>query len=302
MLSDFFTGPAVSHGLIVVQDFVVEAALELGILRLPGFARLLHGTQRWALRSAQTLLTISPSMLEKLRAIVGPDHRTSYVPNWIHGSLQREIDRQGPNGEGRKSGRLFYAGNLGAKQGLPHFLKQFRAAGAAGSGWRLDIHGGGAERDRVAAEVARTPGCQLGPVLEEPVYVAALCRASACVLTQRPGVGADFLPSKLLPALATGTPVLAVCERGSPLGQEVTEGGFGEVVEPGNAAKLAQTLDLWHQHPQILVGMATKAWERAHYFHRDRILPQDQQELLALVAQRERSDERSLANLSRSCS
>ena len=41
-----------SPRLIVVQDFVVEAALELGI----GCARLLHGLQRWALRSAQTLL------------------------------------------------------------------------------------------------------------------------------------------------------------------------------------------------------------------------------------------------------
>jgi colanic acid biosynthesis glycosyl transferase WcaI len=269
--------------LIVVQDFVVEAALELGILRLPGCARLLHSLQRWALRSAQTLLTISPVMLEKLRAIVGPDRRTCYVPNWIHGSLQREIDRQGHNGQVRKLGALFYAGNLGVKQGLPDFLGQFRATGSADLGWQLEIHGGGAERDRIAAEIERTPGCRLGPILEESDYVAGLRAASACVVTQRPGVGANFLPSKLLPALATGTPVLAVCEPTSPLGQEVIEGGFGEVIVPGNHASLARTLQRWQQEPGLLHEMSVRATRRGELYRRDRILAVYEQELLKLT-------------------
>ena len=269
--------------LIVVQDFVVEAALELGILRLPGCARSLHGIQRWALRSAQTLLTISPVMLEKLRAIVGPDHRTCYVPNWIHGSLQREIDRQGHNGQVRKQGTLFYAGNLGVKQGLPDFLGQFRAAGVAGLGWQLEIHGGGGERDRIAAEIERTPGCRLGPVLEEPDYVARLRTASACVVTQRPGVGANFLPSKILPALATGTPVLAVCEPNSPLGQEITQGGFGEVIMPEDHATLARTLQRWQKEPGLLHEMGVRAARRSVLYHRERILAVYEQELAKLT-------------------
>ena len=145
--------------LIVVQDFVVDAALELGILRLPGMSRILRSVERWALRSARTLLTISPLMLEKLRALVGPDRRTCYVPNWIHRSLRLEIERQSVQPEGRRPLSLFYSGNLGVKQGLPGFLRQFRAAD---SGWSLRIHGGGAERARLVAEVERTPGCTSG--------------------------------------------------------------------------------------------------------------------------------------------
>jgi colanic acid biosynthesis glycosyl transferase WcaI len=269
--------------LIVVQDFVVEAALELGILRLPGCARLLHGLQRWALRSAQTLLTISPVMLEKLRAIVGPDRRTCYVPNWIHGSLQREIDRQSQTGQTRKQGTLFYAGNLGVKQGLPGFLGQFRAAGGADLGWQLEIHGGGAERGRIAREIDRTPGCRLGSVLEESDYVAGLRAASACVVTQRLGVGANFLPSKLLPALATATPVLAVCELASPLGQEVIEGGFGEVIMPGDHASLARTLRRWRTEPGLLHEMSIRAARRSGLYQRERILSVYEQELMTLV-------------------
>jgi colanic acid biosynthesis glycosyl transferase WcaI len=269
--------------VIVVQDFVVEAALELGILRLPGFERLLHGVQRWSLRSAQTLVTISPMMLDKLRGVVGPDRRACYVPNWIHRSLQMEIDRQSSTVTARQSCTLFYAGNLGVKQGLPDFLKQFRAAAAANLGWRLRIHGGGADRDRLAKEVEQTPGCELGPVLSEAEYVTALRQTAACLVTQCPGVGSNFLPSKLLPALASGTPVLAVCEASSPLGREVIEGSFGEVVDPGNPVKLTQTLKRWSQMFHLLSEMQTHANLRAGMFKRDRILALYENELLALA-------------------
>jgi colanic acid biosynthesis glycosyl transferase WcaI len=273
--------------VIVVQDFVVEAALELGILRLPGFERLLHAIQRWSLRSAQTLLTISPTMLDKLRTVVGPDRRTCYVPNWIHRSVQMEIDRQSSTFTARQPRTLFYAGNLGVKQGLPDFLKQFRAAAASDLGWRLKIHGGGADRDRLAREVEQTPGCELGSVLSEAEYVTALRQTAACLVTQCPGLGSNFLPSKLLPALASGTPVLAVCEAASPLGREVIEGSFGELVDPGNPAKLAQTLKRWSQQPHLLSEMQTHANLRAQMFKRDRILALYENELRALADPRD---------------
>ena len=268
--------------LIVVQDFVVDAALELGILRLPGMSRILRPVERWALRSARTLLTISPLMLEKLRAVVGPDRRTCYVPNWIHRSLRLEIERQSAQPAERRLLSLFYSGNLGVKQGLPGFLRQFRAAD---SGWSLRIHGGGAERARLVAEVEHTPGCTLGPVLEEAPYVAGLRSSSACLVTQCPGAGSNYLPSKLLPALATGTPVLAVCEPGSPLGREVAGGGYGEVIPPGDAAMLAWVLLRWRQNPSLLNSMRGRALQRAPEFHRDRVLSIYEHELISLAPQ-----------------
>jgi colanic acid biosynthesis glycosyl transferase WcaI len=266
--------------VIVVQDFVVDAALELGILRLPGFAPLMRQTERWALRSAATLLTISPTMLEKLRGVAGPDRRFCYVPNWIHQSIDKEIGRQAGSSVERKPLTLFYAGNLGVKQGLPTFLNDFRTAKPS---WTLQIHGDGAERARLADEVSRTPNCSLGPVLDESDYVTALRTTSACLITQCPGVGSNFLPSKLLPALATGTPVLAVCDRSSPLGREVNEGGFGEVVAPGDVAQLAQLLRRWETEPSLLSEMQQRAKSRSKIFHRDQILPLYERELLALT-------------------
>lgn len=269
--------------LIVVQDFVVEAALELGILKLPGLAGLLRAVQRWALRSARTLSTISPQMLVKLRNVVGPDRRTLCIPNWIHGSLQRRIDQRASAIATRDRLRLFYSGNLGIKQGLPDFLADFRTAALAGEGWHLAIHGGGAERARLVQQVAETPGCELGGVLDEDAYLSSLLSCTACLVTQRPGVGANFLPSKLLPALATGTPVLAVCDRQSPLGEEILAGGFGVVVPPGDPAYLRQVLKRWQDSPEELADLGLKAAQRARVYRREVILPQYEKELEQLV-------------------
>jgi colanic acid biosynthesis glycosyl transferase WcaI len=255
--------------MIIVQDFVVDAALELGILKLPGLAGLLRGLERWSFRSAQTLTTISEPMLQKLRHIVGNDRRTVLVPNWVHRSLQREIDRQATNNPQRHAKTLFYSGNMGVKQGLPDFIKDFTAAS---TGWQLRINGGGAQREALEQSVKGREDVAFGGVLFEEDYVQALLSAAACLVTQALGVGANFLPSKLLPALATRTPVLAVCDERSPLGREVIDGGFGEVVPPGDASRLASVLKRWADEGQSLSELGAKALRWSARFERSAVL------------------------------
>ncbi len=271
---------------IVVQDFVVDAALELGILRLPLISTALNAVQNWALRSAQTLSTISPMMLEKLRGKVGADRRLVFIPNWVHRSLQTEIDRQRALKPPRASNLLVYSGNFGRKQGLPDFLDQFRAVAGTGPGldWHLEIHGGGAEKSELAAAIAGTTAVKLGGVQDEVDYVATLLRATACLVTQRPGVGANYFPSKLLPALATGTPVLAVCDANSPLGREILESGCGEVIPPGDNGALVAVLRRWSEQPALVAEMSRRSHERAASYERNHVLGQYRAELEALVA------------------
>ena len=268
---------------IIVHDFVVDAALELGILKFPLGAKALHALQNWALGSAQTLSTISPLMLEKLKGKVSLDRRLVMLPNWIHESLQREIDRQLAARPARARDVLFYSGNFGVKQGLPHFLGQFRIAAKAEPCWRLYIHGGGAEKSELEATVVDTPQVVLGDVQDEPSYVHSLLTASACLITQRPGVGANFLPSKLLPAFATGTPILAVCDRSSPLAEEILEAGCGEVVEPGNAQQLVSVLRRWKQDPKPLADMSARARQRGILYRRDIVLKAYESEIFRLT-------------------
>jgi colanic acid biosynthesis glycosyl transferase WcaI len=255
--------------LIVVQDFVVDAALELGILKLPGLAGLLRGLERWSFRSAQTLTTISEPMLQKLHRIVGNDRRTVLIPNWVHRSLQREIDRQATSHPQRQEKTLFYSGNVGVKQGLPDFITAFTAAN---TGWQLRINGGGAQREALEQSVKGRQDVTFGGVLCEADYVQSLLTSAVCLVTQASAVGANFLPSKLLPAMAAGTPVLAVCDPRSPLGREVLEGGFGEVVPPGDAKRLAAVMRRWADDDRLLAELGTKARQRSAGFERNAVL------------------------------
>ncbi len=175
---------------------------------------------------------------------------------------------------------MFYSGNLGIKQGLPDFVEVFRAAAES---WRLRIHGGGVEAQRLRSEQRPGDRVELGPVLAESEYIRALLGATACLVTQRPGVGANFLPSKLLPALATGTPVLAVCDPGSPLGVEVEEGGFGVVVPPGDSKRLRAVLGAWQSEPERLRRASIRAMERAGRYRRETVLQRYEDELSALA-------------------
>jgi colanic acid biosynthesis glycosyl transferase WcaI len=266
--------------LIVVQDFVVDAALELGILRLPGLAGPLRRLERWSLRSAKTLATISESMLEKLREIAGPDRRFVFLPNWIHASLADEIARQRPAASARSPGRLLYCGNLGVKQGLGDVVAGFARVG---TGWNLHIHGDGGERETLASTAGAMSSVRLGGVLSETDYVRELLTCSACLVTQMPGAGANFLPSKLLPALAARTPVLAVADPASPLGREVSAGGFGSLVAPGDAEGLRKTLTAWQADPALLVQLSARAEAWGARYNRETTLARYAEELQRLV-------------------
>jgi colanic acid biosynthesis glycosyl transferase WcaI len=227
------------------------------------------------------LTTISEPMLVKLRNMVGDDRRVVLIPDWIHQSLQQEIDRQRTNGPSvRANRRLLYCGNLGVKQGLPQFLESVKCAR---SGWNLRIYGGGAQAVSLRMATSGADGVEIADVLPEAEYVAALLETSACVITQQTGVGANFLPSKLLPALATATPVLAVCDQDSPLGREVRAGGFGEVIPPGDVGALSDVLSRWCETPALLAEFSCKALQWSGRYSRESVLGCYEAELRSLM-------------------
>jgi colanic acid biosynthesis glycosyl transferase WcaI len=263
--------------LIVVQDLMTDAALELGILKGPGLGTAMRAVERWALRTAGTLVAISPAMATRMAPL---GRRTVVIPNWIHESLRTtvaEIQRTPPP---RQNHQLFYSGNLGVKQGLPQFLSQFSAAA---SEWTLEIHGDGAEAIPIREAAQGRENIRLSGLQEEPEYLRSLAAATACLITQRAGVGANFLPSKLLPALATGTPVLAVCDLASPLGQEVTRGGFGVIVAPGDHDGLRSVLQRWSADSAERSRLSAAATAHARNFSRERALQSYVEELSLLT-------------------
>jgi colanic acid biosynthesis glycosyl transferase WcaI len=122
-----------------VQDFEVDAAFELGILKQPFLKKAVLAVEAFLMRRFDRVSTISTSMIDRL-ATKGVDaDRTYLFANWVDCDAMRPLE----NSESfRKQFGLpvdkciaLYAGNIGAKQGLELIVEAARmTAGNYASG------------------------------------------------------------------------------------------------------------------------------------------------------------------------
>ena len=137
-----------------------------------------------------------------------------------------------------------YSGNLGVKQGLDILLTA--APLIRNKQVKIVVCGQGAAGARLQEEAGRLglPNLTLLPLQDDEAYHGMMADADLALITQQPGTGQYFFPSKLLSALSVyGRPVLAVADADSELALALGEGNFGFLTPPGDAAALAGALD-----------------------------------------------------------
>ncbi len=253
-----------------VQDLAAEAAAAGGISS--------GATARGALRVQDALFnqadvwsTISPAMVDRLDARRRRSQPLLYVPNWLHGSLAEAIAKQ-PDKAGREPGappKLFYSGNIGTKQALLEFC---RVLGAGDVDFRFRVQGDGSEGPRVREWIEQKGGSRFSfhPLSDEAELARAIYETDYFVITQREGVGGSFIPSKLIPALASATPVLAVCDADSPLGREMEATGPGPRFDWSEADRVPHFLE--DVSAADFLAWQRKAAERAPFYDRERVI------------------------------
>lgn len=203
-----------------VQDLSAQAAAAGG---LAGAASgVLAWIQNVLFRCAPVWSTISEPMVRALSGIPGAPATVHLLPNWLHTSLAEHIRLLAHRRTAcHNPVRLLYSGNTGSKQDLLSFCAYLHSVD-----WPFEfrIHTDGARagelRDHIAAWA--DPRFILAPLTDEAQLAQWLAWCDLYVITERAGAGSSFIPSKLIPALSSGAPILAVCDRGGPLGDEIT--------------------------------------------------------------------------------
>ena len=254
-----------------VQDLQPDAAVGLGMVKKGRLIELLYRIEDWAYRDAAIVSGISGGMIEAFKSKGVPEAKTLLFPNWIRW-FARNAEYRPPVG-GRDAESLSwrkkfgisadaflasYSGNLGRKQGLDCVVsaaaileQQSREAAmrsATQGAWReivILLVGDGANRPELEAQIAALgvkSSVRLLPLLLERDYRQMLISSDICLVTQAPGTGRYFFPSKLLSILSVGTPILSVADEDSELARAVEEGQFGINVAPGNPPGLAAQL------------------------------------------------------------
>jgi colanic acid biosynthesis glycosyl transferase WcaI len=253
-----------------IQDVPADAAMATGVSRSKAFGMFAQRLQKFLFNRAKTWSTISPVMLERLLKIKSGEPSIHLCPNWLNGSLAERVAEMP-----RKVGRLpknpvtlLYAGNIGAKQGLLEFCQILKKSPL---NFLFKVHGNGGEAENVRQWIKSSMDARFtfGEFLDEAGFSRALHETDLFVITEKPDIGASFIPSKLIPCISTGTPILAVCDSHSPLGAELQEFNLGWLLEwPEVRENLVKSIADILANPERFKKVQEQCLSRAHVYNR----------------------------------
>ena len=226
-----------------IQDFEVDAALQLGLFRIPGVGRLLRWTESFLFRRFDRCSTISEKMLDLLKTRNGNPERCLLFRNWVDLKAIRPLEerssfRQSLALEDHQKVAL-YAGNMGEKQGLEILVEAARALQSRDD-LVFVLCGNGAAADRIRALGERLPNTRWLHVQPVEQLNSLLNLADIHLLPQRADAADLVMPSKLTGMLASGRPVVATAKAGTQIFDVVSKCGL--TVEPGNAQDFAAAI------------------------------------------------------------
>jgi len=276
-------------GWLHIQDFEVDAAFDLGLLRSPYLRRLALAVERFLLGRFDVVSTITAPMREKLMAKGVGEENTVLFPNWADTEKIRPMPADTPEVAAlgaelaipKTSKVALYAGNIGEKQGLEILVEAARLLEPR-TDILLLVCGDGAAASRLAGLARGLDNIRFLPLQDEPRFNALLNLAAMHLLPQRAAAEDLVMPSKLGPMLASGRPVVAMAEAGTGIAEAVK--GCGLVVVPQNALALAEAVEKLVDDTGMAEKLGRRARKRAETeWNGQKILERLETALLALT-------------------
>lgn len=225
-----------------LQDFEVDVAFSLGLLKGKLLQRLVLQVEGALLRRFDSVSTISGRMTQRLLSKGVTVGKARYFPNWVdlsrikapkNGSYRAKL------GIPEDAIVLLFSGTLGGKQGLmviPEAAKLLQSR----SDIIFVVCGDGVMKPQLESAAAGLANVRFMPLQPSGRVSDLLGIADIHLLTQSPDAADLVLPSKLCGMLASGRPVIATCRGGTEISEIVSE--CGVVVPPENGSELARAI------------------------------------------------------------
>lgn len=268
-----------------IQDYEVDAAFDLGLLKGKRIRQLALAVERHLLKRFDRVSTISQRMLARAKSKGVDQERLVFFPNWVDVRAIRPLQHASSFREQLKiptgATVALYSGNMASKQGLEILGEAARKLSAnvelvfvfcgEGSGKRE------LQRQCEGLESARFIALQPMDRLNE-----LLGMADVHLLPQRADAADLVMPSKLTGMLSSGRPVIATAARGTELASVVED--CGVVVPPGDGDALAAAILKLVDDAELRGTLGRAAREIAEQrLSRDSILQRFESDLAACV-------------------
>jgi colanic acid biosynthesis glycosyl transferase WcaI len=232
-----------AHAWLHIQDFEVDVAFQMGLLKGNLFQRLILRMEGSLLRRFDTVSSISGRMVERLLQKGVSQGRIRYFPNWVDISrfkpMSTSLTYRARLGIAADAVVVLFSGTLGGKQGLMA-IPAAAALLAARNDILFVVCGDGMMKPELETATADLPNVRLFPLQPVERVGELLCMADMHLLPQNLGAADLVLPSKLSGMLASGRPVIATCQAGTELEAVVSQCGI--VVPPEDSAELAAAI------------------------------------------------------------
>jgi colanic acid biosynthesis glycosyl transferase WcaI len=281
---------------IHIQDYEVDAAFDLGLLKNRHLRSLALAVERFVLRRFDLVSTISRRMLALARAKGVAEEKTLLFPNWVSlaaftgpGAQEHlpEIAQRGYREElsiPADAVVALYSGNMGTKQGLEILPEVADLLAQARKDVFFIFCGQGVGRERFEALCAGLPNVRLLPLQPAERLSELLATADIHLLPQRADAADLVMPSKLTGMLASARPVVATAHLGTEVAEVVAQCGL--VVPPEDAAALADAIVRLADDAALRKAFGKAGREYAEQnLDRDVVLRRYEAELLRLCGQ-----------------
>lgn len=259
-----------------IQDFEVDAAFELGLLKGRRIRKLALACERILLRAFDRVSSISPQMMQRLEEKGCDPEKLYELRNWVDLTLIYPLSGANRFRQAFEFSRsdtvVLYSGNIGKKQGI-ETLVDVAALLADRPDIQFLIAGEGPEKVSMVEQARGLPNMHFLPLQPLAELNMLLGAADIHVLPQRAGVADLVLPSKLIGMMASGRPVIAMAAPGTGIAQEIE--GCGVLVPPGDAMALAGAVVALADDPESRArfGLAARM-QSEEVYGRDSVLRQ----------------------------
>ncbi|TDH20822.1 colanic acid biosynthesis glycosyltransferase WcaI [Segetibacter sp. 3557_3] len=244
-----------------IQDLQIDAARELEIVKSPALLNVLFAIEKFILKRADRISTISEGMIKKIKNKI--DKNILLFPNWVDTTkftpLHDKTEIKTAYGFLPGDIIFLYSGGIGVKQGLEailHSAKRF----ASNTRVKFIICGSGPYKTTLEAlknklNLQNVVFLPLKPVEELNRF---LNLADFHLVIQKANAGDLLLPSKLTTILAVGGISIVTASAGTSLYSIVKENRIGILTEPDNQEALneviAKALDGMNEHGTVSIN------------------------------------------------
>jgi colanic acid biosynthesis glycosyl transferase WcaI len=236
-----------------IQDFEVDAAFDLGLIKGHRLRGWVEGVECWLMRRFERVSAISGRMVERAKAKSVAPNRVVHFPNWVDISgiapLSTFSNYREVLGIAPKAVVALYSGNMGNKQGLEILANVARLL-ADDMGVQFVFGGNGSGRADLEARCEGLPNVRFVDLQPLERLNDWLGLADVHLLPQLADAADLVMPSKLTGMMASGRAVLATAHPDTELGRVVArDAACGVIVPPEDAAAMADALRALAESP-----------------------------------------------------